>query len=176
VTADFGKLADPAGKAYDRALAGGGILDLGVYTTWFSHFALGTPTGVAASGSLTETGVDAQSSTVLDFASGAQSIMSVNLLAATSGRATISGSLARIELDPKFIYPSGFDLIAADGSLLRFDDDSGLRVHDGLAWQAAAVARHIADGMMESPWHPLDRSIAMMETIDEVRAQLGYAL
>jgi len=50
---------------------------------------------------------------------------------------------------------------------------SGLRGSEGLAYQASAVAQHIAEGLTESPLHPLDRTIAVLETIDEARRQVG---
>ncbi len=37
----------------------------------------------------------------------------------------------------------------------------------------AAVARHIAEGLTESPLHPLARSIALLETIDAARGQVN---
>ncbi|MFY0582724.1 hypothetical protein ACN28S_58110 [Cystobacter fuscus] len=49
-----------------------------------------------------------------------------------------------------------------------------MRDSGGLAYQATAAARHIAEGLTESPLHPLARSIAVLETIDAARRQVGY--
>lgn len=69
VTADFGHSGtfDATSRAYDPALGGGALLDLGVYPVWFAHFALGAPDRVLAAGELAPTGVDAQASLVLGY-------------------------------------------------------------------------------------------------------------
>jgi hypothetical protein len=45
-------------------------------------------------------------------------------------------------------------------------------MRDGLAWQAAALADVIAQGMTDSPIHALADAIGVMRVIDAVRAQL----
>lgn len=178
VTADFGGAAafDPGGRIFDPALGGGAILDLGVYPIWFAHFALDAPLLVTASGVLTSSGVDAQSALILDAGSGAQAIVSSSILVSTPVTATVSGTLARIEIDTPFVAPGGFTLRAKSGAELAYRDETGLRWREGLAWEATAVALNVADGLTESPLHPLDRSIAVLETIDAARHQLGIAV
>ena len=170
----FGEL-DPAGRMLDPALGGGALLDLGVYPVWFSHFALGAPATVHSFGSLTSSGVDEQASIVLDYHGGAQSLLSVTLTAQGRNGAVIAGTRARIEVDPLFITPRGFSLIGGEGERLDFVDDFEYQWwRDGLVYQAVAIAQHIAEGRTEASEHPLDRSIAQLETIDEARTQLGY--
>ena len=43
----------------------------------------------------------------------------------------------------------------------------------GLHLEASEVARCVAAGEIESPLMPLDESIAIMDTLDKVRAQMG---
>lgn len=162
-------------RLYNPALGGGALLDLGVYPVWFSHFALGVPDAVHASGSLGSTGVDVQAALTLEYPDGAQALAVATMTANTRNGATISGTLARVEVEPMFITPAGFTLHGSDGERLDWRDDHGHGFwRDGLAWQAAAVAQHVSDGLTEAPEHPLAMSIAMLETIDEARTQLGY--
>jgi len=178
VTADFGVQfpVDLEGRIYNPALAGGGLLDIGVYAVWFAQSVLGSPDRITASGSLVQTGVDGQSVAILDYDSGAQAIVSNNILVQTPSGAAISGTLASVEVDSPFFAPGGFVLRdAGSEATLRFDD-RGPAGGSGMAWQAAGVAQHIADGMTESPWHPLDLSISMLETIDSIREQVGYRI
>ena len=44
---------------------------------------------------------------------------------------------------------------------------------DGLAYEAAHVANLVTQGADESPLMPLTESVAIMETLDEVRRQIG---
>jgi predicted dehydrogenase len=178
VTADFGFRFDfdPDSRIYNPALGGGALLDLGVYPIWFAHFVLGTPQRVFATGSLARTGVDERCALVLTTGTDAQALLHTTLLATTPGEASLSGTRARLSVETPFHAPGGFTLESpATNERLHWSDTSGLRESAGLAWQATAAARHIAEGRTESPLHPLERSIAVLETIDAARARLGRA-
>ena len=176
VAADYGSIFDfdAASRAFDPALGGGALLDIGVYPVWFAHFVLGPPSRVTASGSITSTGVDGQAAILFSTASGAEAQLSTSMTVSTPVRATVSGTLASLDIDAPFVAPGGFT-VYRDGTdaPLRYDDPTALRWREGLVWQATAVAQHIADGLTESPLHPLDTSIAVLHTIDEARRQLG---
>ena len=45
--------------------------------------------------------------------------------------------------------------------------------HHGLAYEAAHFASLVSDGFTESPPLPLDETVAIMEVLDDIRAQLG---
>lgn len=177
VLADFATIAptDPTGRNYNPDLAGGSLLDLGIYPLWFSQLFLGAPDRVSTFGSLTTTGVDAQTAMVLEFEGGAQSVLTTSLLHFSPERASVNGTAARIEVNSWFVVPAGFDLIAPGkgDKRLSFVNDTGLEFRDGIAWEAAAVAQHVDDGLLESPVHPLDLSIEIMTTMDAVRRSVG---
>jgi predicted dehydrogenase len=177
VLADFGTRGspDPAGRVYNPALGGGALLDLGIYPVWFSHLWLGAPETITAIGNLTPTGVDARTAIVLGYASGAQAVLSANLMAFSPARASVCGSASRIEVNPWFAVPAGFELVAPGKGDVRiqFRNDTGIEFRTGLAWEAAAVAQHVADGLTDSPLHPFDFAVEVMETMDEVRRQVG---
>lgn len=176
VTADFGGRAafDPSGRLWDPALAGGALLDLGVYTVSWASFALGAPAGIVASGTLASTGVDEQAALVLSSASGAQALLSTTLRAGTPSLATICGSEGRVETDSPFWGPSGIRVVRADGTLAAHWRDPYGRPHrDGMSYEAAALARYVAEGRTESPLHPLSEAVDTLATIDEARRQLG---
>jgi predicted dehydrogenase len=182
VSADLGGIFpfDPTSRAFDPALAGGALLDMGVYPAWFAHFALGTPTRVTATGTLASTGVDEQAALILDYESPergpAQAVLTTSMIVPTPGAASISGTLARVEFARHFLAPSEFRVVTPDGTVAaEWADPSGFRWRDGLCYQATAVAQHIADGLLQSPIHPLSTSIAVLETLDSARLQLGAA-
>ncbi|MCY1043883.1 Gfo/Idh/MocA family oxidoreductase [Corallococcus sp. bb12-1] len=178
VMADFGGHFDfePEGRVFNPALGGGALLDIGIYPIWLAHFALGPPPRVHATGSLTQTGVDGQVALVLSYATGAQALLHTTLFAETPQEAVIAGTHARLQIDSRFFTPGGFTLKAArSDQRLRWTDPSGIHGSEGLAYQAAAVARHIAEGLTESPMHTLAHSIAVLETIDAARGQMGVS-
>jgi predicted dehydrogenase len=163
---------DAASRAFDPELGGGALLDLGIYPVWFAHSVLGAPSEVVARGSLAPTGVDAHSSLVLSYESGALASVTSSFLAATPRAAAITGTLGRIEYTGSFKDPSALRL-TLDGQSLDWRDDSGIEGSDGLCYQAAAVANHISNGAFEAPEHDLADTIAVLRVLESAREQLG---
>jgi predicted dehydrogenase len=176
VLADHGQYfdLDPAHRLFNPDLAGGAMLDLGIYPVSFASFALGTPDSVTAIGSLTETGVDAQVSILLTVGA-AQATLNTSLLAKTPTTASISGTAARVELSGPFYAPGVLTLTALDGTRLVRDPDP-ISGGGGLSYEAAELARCVTAGMTESPLLPLHETISVMRTLDEVRRQVGVVL
>ena len=174
VTADFGAKfpVDPTSRAFDPALGGGALLDIGVYPAWFAHFALGPPDAVTATGTLASTGVDAQAAVILDYTSGAQAAITTSMLVETPLAATISGTLARVEFPVPVFGPGSFSLVS-DDERLEWREPTGFQWREGLCYQATAMAQHVSDGLTEAPWHTLDDTLAIMAVLDSARKQLG---
>jgi predicted dehydrogenase len=181
-TADFGEVFgyDPASRAFDPALGGGALLDIGIYSLWWTTFALGSPTNVSAHGSLAPTGVEEQVTVVTQHAPAALGVATATMMASTPNLAAVAGEDARIELERPWWEPGSFRLTASGSSgftaePLRFTDPSTLRYRDGLAYQATAIAAHIAAGLLEAPEHPPARTLELLSIIDEARRQVGAA-
>jgi predicted dehydrogenase len=169
VSADHGQwfAEDPKSRLFAPELGGGALLDLGVYPVSFASMVLGAPSRVSAVVDPAFTGVDGQVSMAFGYESGAQASLSCTLRAKSPTRAAIVGTEARIEVDPDFYRPSGFDLITRSGERTRFDP-----AHDGhgLRLQADEVARCIGAGLTESPAMPLEETVAIAATMDQVLA------
>jgi predicted dehydrogenase len=163
---------DPTFRLFDPALGGGALLDLGIYPVSFASMVCGAPTRVTAVSDRAFTGVDARTSVILQYDGGAHSVLTTSLEVVGSNRAVIIGTEARIETDSVFYAPTGFTLIARDGSVReRFDEpQAGGR---GMQHEAAEVMRCMRAGKLESDVLPLDETLAIMETLDEIRRQIG---
>jgi len=174
VSADHGQwfAKDAAFRLFAPELGGGALLDLGIYPVSFASMVLGTPDRVAAMADPAFTGVDAQTSMLLGHASGAHAILTCTLRAKSPTRAAIVGTLGRVEIDGDFYAPSAFSVVMRDGTSRRVEHP-----HDGrgLRHQADEVARCLRAGLPESPLMPLDETVSIMETMDEVRAQAALA-
>ena len=179
VTADLGAVFpfDPTNRIYDPALGGGALLDIGVYSVWFSVFVIGSPTHVQCIGTVSSAGVDGQSVTVLANENGQQSVATCSLYTFGSGEASINGSDGRVLVPSRHPAPGGFTLYDAKNEpVAEYVDRSGLvTAEDGLCRQAVWAARHVSDGLTQSPLHPLAMSISVLQVLDEARAQLGVA-
>jgi predicted dehydrogenase len=176
VIADHGQPIGPsqAPRLYDPALAGGALLDLGVYPVSFASFVLGQPGAVLASGSLTDSGVDEQVSAVFSRFPDhpeAQALVNCTMAARTPTTASISGTQARIEIEGDFYAPTRVRLVGPSGISVT-SPLPRLTGHLGLAYEAAHFAQLVADGFTESPQLPLDETVAIMEVLDEVRSQV----
>ncbi|WP_103337866.1 Gfo/Idh/MocA family protein [Amycolatopsis sp. CA-126428] len=169
VAADHGQwfAEDPAFRLFAPELGGGALLDLGIYPVSFASMILGPPERVAAMATPAFTGVDAQTSMLFGYASGAQAVLTCTLSAVSPTTATIVGTDARIEVDGPFYAPASFTVIPRDGERSRFEYvDEGL----GLRHEADEVALRLAAGEIESPLMPLDETVSIMTTVDAVLA------
>lgn len=172
VTAEHGQwfAEDPEFRLFAPGLGGGALLDLGIYPVSFASMVLGTPTHITAVSNEAFTGVDAQTSMILRDDAGRHAVLTTTLAAATPNGAAISGTEARIEIDPTFYRPTSFRIVARDGAVERVDvPHEGL----GLRHQAAEVGRCLRAGLTESPHLTLDETVSIMATLDEVRRQIN---
>ena len=169
VIADHGQwfAEDREHRLFAPELAGGALLDLGVYPVAFASMVLGEPTEILSMITPAFTGVDGQTSILLRYANGAQAVLTCTLSAKSPTRAAIVGTRARIEVEGDFYAPSRFTLIGRDGEQVSFD---GSREGRGLRFEADEVARCLREGLLESPLMPLDESVSIMETMDAVLA------
>ncbi len=178
VQADHSQALTHAKRLMDPELAGGALLDLGVYPVSFASFALGTPTMIAAVGLIGETGVD---ESVAIHAAGyadhprAVASLTTTLLCRGSVAATILGTQGRIELDRTSFYaPGPVRVVRHDGSVVESPQQPPWMFgNDGLAFEAAHVAALVAEGANDAPLMPLAETVSIMATMDEVRAQIG---
>ncbi|MDE0171327.1 MAG: Gfo/Idh/MocA family oxidoreductase [bacterium] len=177
VTADLGAVfpLDPTNRIHDPALGGGALLDIGVYSVWFAVFVMGSPTHVQCVGEVTPTGVDGQSVTVLTNESGQLAVATCSLYTFGSGEASVGGSDGRVLVPSRHPAPGGLTLYdARNEPVAEYVDRSGLvTAEDGLCRQAVWAARHVSDGLTQSPLHPLSMSVRVLQVLDEARAQLG---
>ncbi|WP_205843907.1 Gfo/Idh/MocA family protein [Nakamurella deserti] len=177
LTADHGQYFDfdPRFRLFNPELAGGALLDLGIYPVSFASFVQGTPDRIQATGTLASTGVDGQVSAVLSSDSGLQAVVNTTLFAKTPTTASISGTRARIEIAGDFYMPQPVTLIDRDGDRRTWDGNT-VHGHEGLAYEAAELARVVADGRTGSDLLPVAETLAIMGTLDELRRQVGAAL
>jgi predicted dehydrogenase len=170
VTASHSQKLDskPDRRQFDPALAGGALFDLGIYPVSLAHHLLGTPTVLAATGVLTESGVDARVSALLDHGHGRSSLVHTSMVSPGDNRATIVGTTGAITLDRFFFSWTGFDLI--DGArpprlVERWEPEP---IGTGLRFEALEVERLILAGERESPIMPLDETVSVMATLDDI--------
>jgi predicted dehydrogenase len=161
-------VTDPDGRHRRIDLAGGAMLDIGIYPISFARFLAGDPVEAKVSGTLGETGVDATVGGVVSFAGGALGVFHTSLDMLGSLGASVYGTLGRIDVDAPFWYPTGFTVRLAGEEPVHVD-----MANQGLAHEAAHAMERIRDGHRESDVIPLAVTVSTMELLDDIRAQLG---
>ena len=165
VHADHGQKLWPDGpqRLSDPALAGGALLDLGVYPVSFARMVLGEFATINAVATLTPEGVDAQVSAIVTTATGAHGTLTATMAASTATTAVVVGTEARVELDGPFYAPTTVRLVAPDGSVRTTWRGDRVEGHHGLRYQAAEVARCLSNGHTESALMTHADTLAVME-------------
>ncbi len=160
---------DETSRIFDPALAGGALLDIGVYPVAFAMDLLGVPDEVRATGFLTRTGVDAQSAIALRFGERAVASVTTSVQSPSPTSVTIGGTAGNIQIAGHAFAPTGFVVEWADGGRKEFDGF----VEDGKQYEAAEVARCIAAGAVESARMSWQDTLDLMAVLDAARGQLG---
>lgn len=162
---------DPAHRLNAPDLGGGALLDLGVYPLSFAHDILGPPTEIMTTGTLGPTGVDAEVATMLRHDGDRISTSYSTLRSRSRNTAQVLGTAGRIEIGSVWYTPATVAVYDAESQLIdTYDKPASGR---GMQYQATEVERLIDAGEIESPLMSLDDSVAVMETMDQIRAVLG---
>ena len=157
-------------RKMDAALAGGALYDVGVYCVGFAAMALGyRPTRIQAQAKLCEQGTDALSTLSLGYEGGAQALVACAIGTELPVDAWIYGSEGRIHV-PQFRDPTCFTIQKNDGSTetveMAFD-------FNGYEYELREAERCLRQGLTESPMMTAERSIAVVDIMDQARRQFG---
>ena len=158
---------DPAHRLFDLANGGGALLDLGVYPMHFASLFLGRPDTQQVLGTLSPTGSDATVALQWGYDSGATAQLRCATTAWTPGRATIAGTAGSISVEPWFLNPRRLVVTTSEGES-RVDGEE-----TAYGPQIEEVERCLRAGVLESPRVPHADTIAILELIDQARADLG---
>lgn len=169
LTADFGFRTgwNPEGRLLNPLLAGGALLDVGVYVVALASLVLGgRPEVILASAHLGETGVDEQTAMVFRYAGGQLALLSCAVRTNTPQEARIDGTAGSIHI-PAFWHAPSATLRMHGQEPVEFVGPSGYH------YEAAEVMACLRQGRVESALMPLDESVTIAETMDQVRRQIG---
>ena len=163
--------SDPSHRLNALELGGGALLDLGIYPVSFAVDILGPIAIARAVGRLAETGADTEVAIAAEHAGGAVSSLAVSSRAAGPNTAHIVGTEARIDIDRVWYTPTSFRVTAHDGTVIEeYTSEVDGR---GMQFEALYAEHLIREGRTDSDLLPFDESIAIMATLDDIRAQLG---
>jgi predicted dehydrogenase len=161
---------DPEGRLLNPELAGGALLDVGVYPVSLAHLVFGRePDMVKAVAHLGETNVDEQTGILLGYAGGAIAVLTCALRTQLRQMALIMGTDGWMELGPMFWRP-GHLLLKRHGKEEKFEFDTP---GEGFTYEAAAVMDDLRAGRLENSVMPHEKTLAIMRTLDRIRCEIG---
>jgi predicted dehydrogenase len=162
---------DPRHRLNALDLGGGALLDLGVYPVSFASELFGVPQSIQAVATFKETGADAQVATMFRYPGGQIATTYSSSVTRGPNVAVVLGSAGRIEIDSVWYSASG----------LRVYDSEGAPIEEvrpaiegrGMQFQAAEAERLVSAGRTASAILPPQETVAVMATLDAIRAQIG---
>ena len=165
--------------AFDPALGGGSLMDLGIYPVSLAIHLFGEPDRVTATGTLLEHGVDARGTVVLSYDCGEHAGLEVVCLHSKTSpgmESSFAGDHDVLSIDdcqwPRRIELRGPAAATGTGEDLSVERGAEAPGHQ-LAYELAEVCRLVRAGARQSDLHPLSRSVAAIGVLQEARCQVG---
>lgn len=176
VLINFGfKPRDPVPqRLFDPALAGGTILDIGVYNVFMAMSVLGKPDEIEAHMTPASTGVDEQCAVLFKYKNGAMAQLFSSFVAHLPTEADISGPNGRLRLTHRFyapestleLYPEKMDSMQE----VEFDKPAE---GWGYQYEVKHVCECLEKNLKESDIMTLDNTLELMEVLDAIRKKAG---
>jgi predicted dehydrogenase len=166
----FPAVLDLEGRLYNPNLAGGALLDIGVYLLYNSFLFLGSDYhSFKCAGELSSTKVDESCSIQFDYGN-AKSNLYCSIAHRTLSSALIYGDLGSIEV-PLFWKTTTSKLFDNDCNLTQEFTDN--RKSHGFEFEIKHFIHCIENNLAESPILPHALTLKVMETMDAIRKELG---
>lgn len=169
---DFGFYApfNPDGRLYNPDLAGGSLLDIGIYPIFFALQFMGYPNKITAHARLGQTGVDESCSMVLEYEDGRMAQLFSTILADTPMTTDISGSQGHLTFLKPLHAPADIYINNKKNEIKKYKMNYK---GNGYHYQAIEVMECLEKGLLQSEKISWDFSRNMMSLMDEVRKQIG---
>ena len=171
LTANLSYVIHEVPRIYRPELAGGALLDIGVYGINFALMHFGTDIErVESAVQMTPTGVDGMETITIFYKDGRMAVLTHSIYARSDRKGIIHGDKGYIVVEN----------INNPQSVSVYDVNDQLVAHypvpeqiNGYEYQFAECARALAAGEKESKSMPLADSVYMMEFMDSLRKQWG---
>lgn len=192
---------DPTARPFTLNLGGGALLDIGVYPISLAYLLLGAPSRITGMADLGNTGIDERSAVILGYPEGQLAVLHFSLTTDMPSDVLIMGTQGRIKIHSPIYRPEQLTVILRrmpnitmsrlPEIVKRLGRAAGLALvknrllgrkdrpifisaeGNGYNYEAAEVMRCLREGELESPIMSLDETLAIMRTMDQIRAQWG---
>lgn len=170
--ADFGFQTqyDPRSRLFSPDLAGGALLDVGIYPIALAFQFLGEPTQVVSTCTIGGTGVDVLEGILFYYPSGATAVLSASIQVSTPKQASLCGTKGMFHFPAPWWKPSEAFLIRDNSTQEHLFYPYG---GDGLQFEIRHVHTCLQEGLRESPLMPLEETLKIVRLMDRLRSEWG---
>lgn len=155
-------------KLFDNSLAGGSLLDVGVYGLHLASLFFGNDPEKICAAANVQNGVDLHTVVTLSYKSGAIANVSSAIALQKPETAYIYGTKGCIRI-PTFYGAVELYLDTGNGEKHKKKPPKG----DGFEEEIYEACECIRDGRVESRVHPLSDTLAVIAQMDEIRKMIG---
>ncbi|MBT8280633.1 MAG: Gfo/Idh/MocA family oxidoreductase [Muriicola sp.] len=169
--ADFAFFAldrDSKGRLLNPELAGGSLLDIGIYPVFLAYLILGMPDDISADAKFIETGTEVQIAVTFTYKAAHAHLFS-GLTATSPMTATIAGNDGTLVIHSRWHEAQGFTL-DVDGQKEDFHYPT---VGKGYTYEIEEVHRCLAENSTESPFWSHKQSLELISLLDKIREIAG---
>ena len=173
LTANLHYAIDHIRRIREPELAGGALLDVGVYPLNFCSMFFGNyPERIESTVQLIDTGVDASENFSFYYADGRVAQMHAGTACRSDRRCSICGTKGYIVVE-NVNNPEKITLYLAEENHEIAHDIEIPKQISGYEYQVRACMKALTEGAIECPDMPHSETIRVMELMDELRAQWG---
>ncbi|MFW5982144.1 MAG: Gfo/Idh/MocA family protein [Halanaerobiaceae bacterium] len=162
---------DPEDRLLNPDLAGGALLDAGIYPLSFASMILGAePVAVRSLADIGSTEVDEQTSIILKYKGGQLANLACSVRSNIETGARITGTKGSIYV-PEFLWGNSLELNIFEKEGI---EEINLPFESkGYNYQAQEVMDCLKAGKLESDIMPLDESLKIFKIMDQIRDEIG---
>lgn len=170
INADFSFIIEqnPELRLLNLNLAGGSLLDVGIYPIFLAYSVLGKPKQIKSSAQFHETGADLQTSMIFEYSNSYANLFS-GFLTKSDMVAKIYGTRGSLFIDKIWHQADGYTLLKNGQTEHRQLPKLG----KGYTHEIEECMQCITANKLESDLWSHGDSLALIEIMDEVRSQIG---
>lgn len=171
LTANLGYVIGHVTRVKEPALAGGALLDLGVYVLNFAAMMFGTAVNKITSDCVfTDTGVDAQNGIILTFQDGKMAVLTSSIIGNSDRQGIIYGTKGYLVIENITNFES-LSVYDREHQLVdRYEKPAQIT---GYEYEVKACTEALAAGRIECEEMPHDEILRIMQMMDTIRKQWG---
>lgn len=171
LTASLSGYAEDIERIYDPALAGGALLDVGIYPLTFMSMFFGNDfERIDSSVQMLDTGVDRQEMLTVRYGDGRAAVLFAGVRSHYPKECTISGTKGYLTVD-YCANPREVKLYLAEENFAVAHDIPLPEQISGYEFEVQACLDALEEGRIECPEMPHSETIRMMEIMDGIRAK-----